>query len=273
MCWLMARSTCAASRQMWADGPFDVRNRACSCALAVAVCARLTAASSASAMAAGSYATESRDLEENDDDDDELSPAERRRAQAQAVANAVKRRTRAETDEEEAAQQLLRLSLEAAVGAQPFAPRGSVTLNFAPARGAKAIAFSPAQGGNKKQLKAALDAQANALYRLRFVQEGQKAKDAIMAAVPVVSGRRRSGDGGNRIEMPRRIAMLSRIATRQRDAIPRFIESHPHRLTVSAACALCLSFSALLLRLISMRTLFSTWIPTARCCLCRIARR
>lgn len=134
----------------------------------------------------GSYATESRDLEEDEDDD--LSPAQQRRAQAQAVADAVQRRTRAETDEEEPVSQLLRLSLEAAIGAQPFAPRGSVTLNFAPARGAKAISFSPAQGGNKKQLKAALDAQAGALYRLRFVQEGQKPEEAIMAAVPAVSG-------------------------------------------------------------------------------------
>jgi hypothetical protein len=158
-------------------------------------------ASNKRAAAAASYARENRDLEEDDDDDSGVAdededeedsvPAARRAAAATSAAS--QRESVDNSGDAEAGPMLLHLTLEHAIdAADAFTPRGEVTLNFNPSRGAgaaagKALTFSAPQRGSKRTLSAALAANPSALYRLRFVQRGQDPRDALMASVPVVS--------------------------------------------------------------------------------------
>ena len=165
------------------------------------VAAAADGAAAAALRCAGSYVSDNSDLEEDDEDADdeeeEQEPSARRRAQ-QAAAQQQQQRRRgasnaaaaAANDEDDSLDSShsdsplqLRLSLSHSFSSSgPFLPRGDVLLNFNPARGSKAITFSPDQRGSKSQLREAVN--QDALYRVRFTQEGQKEEDAIMAAVP-----------------------------------------------------------------------------------------
>jgi len=125
-----------------------------------------------------------------DEDDDDVPAARTPAARAAAARRTSAHEEAADDEGSDSAPMLLHLKLEHAVGAGEFTPRGEVTLNFAPVRNAagvagKALTFSPEQHGSKRALSAALQANPQALYRLRFVQEGQDPRDALMASVQV----------------------------------------------------------------------------------------
>jgi len=151
------------------------------------------AAKKPAAAAASAYVAANRDLEEEEEEqDDDDVPAPRSSGSSSSQQQQQRVSSRASEEEEEsdersdASPMLLRLTLEHSFDSAAFTRRGDVTVNFNPARGAKALSFSTPQTGSKKAAAAALQANPSALYRLRFVQEGQNADESIMASIPLV---------------------------------------------------------------------------------------
>jgi len=153
--------------------------------------ALVSAAAPKQAAAASAYVAANRDLEEEDDEDVPAPRTSSSGSQKQQQQQIKQQRAAAEEEEEadderaDASPMLLHLTLEHSIGSAPFARRGDVSVNFNPARGAKALTFSAPQTGSKKAASAALQANPATLYRMRFVQDGQSSDEALMASIPL----------------------------------------------------------------------------------------